>query len=868
MKRFQCAIIVALISGAGYASAQGTATYRVTFNATWSEETHPQDFPLGSHFSGLIGATHNSSIGFWGTGQLASPGIRDMAELGIKSTLRSEIQEAIDDGVAFEVIDGGGIGYPPGSRTLEITMNPFWPLVTITSMVAPSPDWFVGTRALALLHDGYWTDTVEVEAFVYDAGTDSGPTYTSPNNRTDPPENIARIESAPFLVDGVVTPVGTFRFELLRVDIPSTGYYSSSGKDILDENGMPYVMEGIGLGGWFVPEGYMFDIETHGRPDGPTAIRDQIVELIGESNTDEFYRLFRENFVADKDIAAIKSWGFDHIRLPFHYRDYYDPDTDSFKEDGFDFLDTFIEWCRTHGLRIILDMHAAPGAQSAGGIADSDGVARLWTEKEIYWPQTIKIWREIARRYAAEPQIIGYDFINEPVTPEGVNTADLRTLYEEIIKAVRPIDPNHLFFIEGNYWATTFGDLEPHLGEKTVYAFHKYWNGTGQNSIQYLLDLRNRQNTPLWLGETGENSNPWFYAVTQLAKQHDIGTNWWTHKKLETTTSPLSAPYAPGYEDVVAYWRGEKPKPTLEYARDALFAMARSLDLDSCRVNHGLLQSLFNDDFGTARIPIKEHTAPGLIAAADYDIGNQGVTYHDTDVMATSGSPGGGNNGTKYRNDGVDIEFTTDTTGIGYSVGWTERFEWLTYTVEVSAGGDYDIDIRVASAIDGGSFRMLWNDQPMHEGDIEVGNTGGWQAWQTRTISNIALAEGTHILKILITDGGVNLNTFRFRQSGPVSVAETETLPQVPVLQAVYPNPVENVLNVKFIVPQPAQASMVMYDVLGRAVFRGPLAVVSSGENSYKANLNMAPGVYMMRFEIDDGTGRIHRFTRSVVMVR
>ena len=74
-----------------------------------------------------------------------------------------------------------------------------------------------------------------------------------------------------------------------------------------------------------------------------------------------------------------------------------------------------------------------------------------------------------------------------------------------------------------------------------VYAFHKYWNETDQGTIQYLLNMRNDHNTPLWLGETGENSNPWYYETRQLAEQHEIGWNWWTHKKLETTRAPLSS---------------------------------------------------------------------------------------------------------------------------------------------------------------------------------------------------------------------------------------------------------------------------------------------------------------------------------------
>ena len=84
------------------------------------------------------------------------------------------------------------------------------------------------------------------------------------------------------------------------------------------------------------------------------------------------------------------------------------------------------------------------------------------------------------------------------------------------------------------------------------------------------------------------------------------------------------------------------------------------------------------------------HPIPGKIEAEDYDIGGEGVAYHD----ATLGNEGG-----EYRSDDVDIEITTDT-GDGYNVGWIEEGEWLAYTVEVSSTGLYDIQLRVASAMD------------------------------------------------------------------------------------------------------------------------------------------------------------------------
>ena len=90
-----------------------------------------------------------------------------------------------------------------------------FPLVTVVSMLAPSPDWFVGVAGLSLLEDGDWVDERVATLFAYDAGTDSGTTYTSPNADTSPPEPIHRIATGPL---GNGRPVGTFTFT--REDLP------------------------------------------------------------------------------------------------------------------------------------------------------------------------------------------------------------------------------------------------------------------------------------------------------------------------------------------------------------------------------------------------------------------------------------------------------------------------------------------------------------------------------------------------------------------------------------------------------------------------------------------------------------------------
>ena len=209
------ALIVVLGARAQAQSPTATAEYRITFDATWSEATHPLDFPGSAHFSGLIGGTHQEAVSFWTPDTLASPGIEAMAERGSKTLLREELQAAIDDGSAGEVVSGGGIGRSPGVVSDEFLATVDYPLVTIVSMIAPSPDWFVGVHGLNLMQGGDWASELVVELHAYDAGTDSGSNYTSANDDTMPREAIARLTDGPF-ANGVA--LGTFTFT--RLDAP------------------------------------------------------------------------------------------------------------------------------------------------------------------------------------------------------------------------------------------------------------------------------------------------------------------------------------------------------------------------------------------------------------------------------------------------------------------------------------------------------------------------------------------------------------------------------------------------------------------------------------------------------------------------
>ncbi len=191
------------------------ARYRVSFEADWSAQTHPDDFPSNPHFFQLIGATHGPGVTFWQPSASASTGIQNVAELGSTSPFDAEIGQAQAAGTAENLFIGGGLLSSPGVVSTEFAISQTYPLVTLVTMIAPSPDWFVGVRDLSMLN-GDWHTEIVVELPPWDAGTDSGVTFTSTNAPTVPQGIISLLQGPPVAVGGQVPPFGRFIFRRIE----------------------------------------------------------------------------------------------------------------------------------------------------------------------------------------------------------------------------------------------------------------------------------------------------------------------------------------------------------------------------------------------------------------------------------------------------------------------------------------------------------------------------------------------------------------------------------------------------------------------------------------------------------------------------
>lgn len=168
------------------APAEPTATYRVVYNASWAADTHPETLPPGPHVSPIVVISHSGEDDLFASGSLATDGIEMMAETGATGVLQNEIggQPSILDSAIGTRID------VPGSNSLEIKLDQDHSLLSAVSMLAPSPDWFVAVSNVELFQNGQWLEEVELTMGPYDAGTDSGATFTADDLDTNPAGTI------------------------------------------------------------------------------------------------------------------------------------------------------------------------------------------------------------------------------------------------------------------------------------------------------------------------------------------------------------------------------------------------------------------------------------------------------------------------------------------------------------------------------------------------------------------------------------------------------------------------------------------------------------------------------------------------------
>ena len=531
-------------------------------------------------------------------------------------------------------------------------------------------------------------------------------------------------------------------------------YVHTDGTQIVDGNGDPIHLNGINLGNWLLWEGYLmmgdFNYRTH------TQFLNSLAETFGSmAQAKEFEHQWRLNYVTEREIADLRSLGFNTVRVPFHYNLFWE--NGQLSDHGFQYFDRLIDYCRTHDIYVLLDMHAAPGYQNPGDHSDNiDSNAGQPRDSVKFWDGNnvqiaSQVWRHIADRYKNEPVIWGYDLINEPV-PQAGREYELLPSLIAMRDAIREVDTNHAIIAEGSWWGSdmqkidwTDADTQTNTGigarwdNNLVYQTHHYVFGNAGwiPDLYPRADRTNAMDVPMILGEYGEDNNDIIRQLTDWSLNNIAGQFPWSFKKMSHDRTLWTIAPNSIYSQVVNY------------------------------INHG----------GTP--PANAYA--GMIDFAQNNIGNgaSNVSWHQGfyDAIKSSGGsnpPPAGCDNTNPQSSGrieaesycamsgIQLEDTSDNGG-GQNVGWTDSGDWLDYRVSLPESGEYTLTYRIASTANTGQLRLLTDGGSV--ADTSLPNTGGWQSWQSVS-TTVNLSAGTQTLRLQVAGPGFNLNWFELAVGG------------------------------------------------------------------------------------------------------
>jgi len=356
----------------------------------------------------------------------------------------------------------------------------------------------------------------------------------------------------------------------------------------------------------------------------------------------------------------------------------------------------------------------------------------------------------------------GFDDPEDKRGTQETRSIPMRNLFIRITKAIREVDKNHIIFLEGNGFANNYRGMFPLWDNNLVISFHKYGNFSTKETIQNFLNYRDQYNVPLWLGESGENSNTWFTNTIKLMEDNDIGWCWWQLKKMGIN-NPLQIKQPANYDLFVDYCKGNTAKPDSAKSQKILNDLLNNIKIENNIYHRDVTDAMFRQVHSTTTLPFKPNIISGntVINAVDYDLGRNGFAYDDKDTASYMYTPGvhtQGNRGRTYRNDGVDIKNDKNDEPFVFSI---ENGEWLLYTVNVKKAGNYMLTFNTSGA--GGVINIYNNNKSVSE-NISISASADQDKFITSSAIKIRLNKGVNKIKIYFKKGGFGFKSFELKR--------------------------------------------------------------------------------------------------------
>jgi hypothetical protein len=190
------------------------------------------------------------------------------------------------------------------------------------------------------------------------------------------------------------------------------------------------------------------------------------------SQYQKYDRQHFETFITADDIQRIADWGMDHVRLPIDYPILEDDERPLvYKASGFSYVERCLKWCKDSGLRVILDLHKAPGYNFADTI-EGERPMPLFFEPRAQ-ERFLNLWGTLAERYKTEADTLVFELLNEINLPD---CAPWNELARQAVQRIRNVDVNRQIMIGGNHFnaASELTNLQLLDDANIVYTFHYY----------------------------------------------------------------------------------------------------------------------------------------------------------------------------------------------------------------------------------------------------------------------------------------------------------------------------------------------------------------------------------------------------------
>lgn len=369
------------------------------------------------------------------------------------------------------------------------------------------------------------------------------------------------INSSPRCTIARMTNLFRFALVLAIAVLPLQAQLSmlhTSGRNIVNASGQTVTLQGVNLGGWFIMEKWMSPLDSGSLPDTYSVIQ-QLDSRFGVAQEQALIKGYQQNWITTADLDNIKAAGFNCVRVPVWWGQFYpiaNVSNSSWRSDAFTMLDWLVSNAASRGLYVIIDMHGVVGGQST---SDDTGYAN----QNQYWSNgndqgnTAYMWWQIANHYNGNATVAGYDLINEP-TGAPSNSAVI-SAYASLYNTVRSADPNHIVIMEGAFGSWNWSMLPSPSSQNwtnVVYEMHEYqYNGSlaqvEAGAANQVTDFNNHSgyNVPGYIGEFndfGYGSTAWNYTMNQF---NPAGLSWtmWSYKSTHGLTNDSWGYYDPSY---------------------------------------------------------------------------------------------------------------------------------------------------------------------------------------------------------------------------------------------------------------------------------------------------------------------------------